>query len=294
MTQFRPLLAAKLEDPSKLRFPVLVSPKIDGVRCCVLRDGGAVTRTLKPLPNAYIRETLSVPGFDGLDGELVTYTGDTMDDFSTTQSKVMRRDGKPEFMFFVFDDFSLEAAFERRLTRAITRTAGMEHFNVDALAHVECASFAEVEEWERLALAAGHEGLMIRDPAGPYKYGRSTEKEGILLKVIRRDRAEATVVGVVEQMRNDNELTRDERGYAKRSTAKAGRSGAGVLGALVCTENGSSTFEIGTGFTAAQRAGYWGAALDGRTVTFEFRGRGPNGAPRFPTFVGFREKEDLL
>ena len=94
---FRPLLAADATD-ADIRYPVLASPKIDGIRCLIV-NGKAVTRSLKPIPNEHIRSMLEKYAPDGADGEIVV--GDS---FNATTSAVMSRDGEPEFTYFIFDD----------------------------------------------------------------------------------------------------------------------------------------------------------------------------------------------
>ena len=49
MTAFKPLLASPA-DLSTLRFPVLASPKLDGVRA-IVKDGVVLSRSLKKIPN---------------------------------------------------------------------------------------------------------------------------------------------------------------------------------------------------------------------------------------------------
>ena len=44
----KPMLAGKCERPDALNFPVLATPKLDGIRC--LKIGGrALTRSFKPI-----------------------------------------------------------------------------------------------------------------------------------------------------------------------------------------------------------------------------------------------------
>lgn len=70
-TTIKPMLASDCDGAiEKLKYPVLVSPKIDGIRCLNV-DGQALTRSLKPQPNRTIRALASNPAFVGLDGELV-------------------------------------------------------------------------------------------------------------------------------------------------------------------------------------------------------------------------------
>jgi len=61
-----------VDDLDNLKYPVIVQPKIDGIRC-LIRDGRAISYTLKDIPNRYIRETiesLKMPLDRIVDGEL--------------------------------------------------------------------------------------------------------------------------------------------------------------------------------------------------------------------------------
>ena len=76
--QFKPMLAGKAPDTSEIRFPIMVSAKLDGVRCIVI-NGVAMSRSLKPIPNKYVQSVLS-HGFNNLDGELII--GETTDNIA--------------------------------------------------------------------------------------------------------------------------------------------------------------------------------------------------------------------
>lgn len=284
------MLAGKApEDLSTLNYPVLVSPKLDGIRC-LIRGGQAVSRTLKPIRNKFIQEQLKgLP--DGLDGELVT------GDYNTTQGDVMRSGGEPDFTYHVFD-WDMGEKFSVR-HGSVVNLLGYGPSRVVAVPHQLLKNYTEVDIAEDLTLEAGYEGLMIRDPDGPYKYGRSTTREGYLLKLKRFEDAEAEIIGVVERMHNDNEATKDAFGRTERSSHKAGKRPAGDLGALRCRTADGAEFEIGTGFSAADRYSLWGArlALTGMLVKFKHQpppgGRKAGQAPRFPVFLGFRDREDM-
>jgi DNA ligase-1 len=145
----------------------------------------------------------------------------------------------------------------------------------------------------------GYEGAIVRDPRAPYKEGRSTVKQGWMLKVKRFADDEAEVIGTVEQMRNDNEATVDELGYTKRSHHKEGKTAAGVLGALSVRGTTGQfkgvEFEIGTGFTAEQRRNLWAGReyLIGKLVSYKYFPVGVKDKPRFPTFKAFRDRRDI-
>lgn len=290
---FKPLLAAKAE-LDLIRYPVLASPKIDGIRC-IIRSHQPVTRMLKPIPNDHIRNTLHQASvhlaLDGLDGELITLKEDgSLDDFNTAQSKIMRRDGAPQFQFLVFDMVDDTYGFADRLRMAHEACRYSPYLK--AVDHVPITGPEELALIEQAHVNEGYEGTMLRRPDGRYKFGRSTAREGILLKVKRFEDDEATITGTVERMHNANEAMTNALGRTERSSAKAGLVGMDTLGALQCVWNGVA-FDLGTGFDDAQRAALWAKRdlLVGKAVTFKFQGVGSGGAPRFPVFLRMREAE---
>ena len=94
----KPMLASKCERPDLLPFPVLATPKLDGIRCLKL-GGKALTRSFKPISNRFAREWIEANLPDGVDGELMLRDGT----FSETTSAIGSRDGQPDFVFHIFD-----------------------------------------------------------------------------------------------------------------------------------------------------------------------------------------------
>lgn len=293
---FKPMLAATCEDMAALRYPVLASPKLDGIRCLIL-DGVTVSRNLKPIPNHFVQDMLKgCP--EGWDGELIVGEPNGAGVFERTQSGVMSVSGTPKFTFFVFDNCKDSFGFDARhsTVEAVWSKAGhsthVPHWwdRTCPLPHQHIADHAALMAYEQKAVEKGYEGIMVRDPHGAYKFGRSTVREGGLLKVKRWKDAEAVVVGMVELMHNGNEATTDALGRTKRSASKEGKTGKGVLGALVCELPGGVQFELGTGFSSAQRADLWrgSANVIGQTVTFKYQELSKDGVPRFPVWKAFR------
>ena len=270
----KPLLAAKLESLDQLSFPILATPKLDGIRC-LLWQGKAVTRKLKPVPNRHIRATLEARYQENLDGELMIPGLD----FNGVQSAVMSEDGNPDFQYVVFDVIDQELPYRERVT-----------LFPECLQPALIENEAALLDYERQCLSDGYEGVMLRSPDGRYKFGRSTVKEGILLKLKRFNDAEATVIGLTEKMHNSNEAGTDELGYTKRSSEKAGMMPTGMLGALLVVSNTGKEFAIGTGFDDAMRREIWSnhEQYMGRLVTYSFQELSYKGVPRFPVFKGFR------
>lgn len=285
MTDFKPMLSGSLTDITKLRFPVIASPKLDGIRC-IVQNGHVLSRKLKPIPNSYIRTHLlgMIKHLDA-DGEIMLRGGG---DFNEIQSAVMREDGEPDFVYYVFDVIGGNDYADR--LRILERDLVIGN-HIQILHSRMITSEEELLKYEDEMVAAGYEGVMIRSVNGPYKYGRSTEKEGYLLKMKRFFDAEAEVIGFEQKMHNANEATKDELGRTKRSSAKAGLVPVEQLGALLLRTPDGIEFGIGTGYTDEQRTEIWAnrESLLGATVTYKYQELSKYNVPRFPVFKCFRK-----
>lgn len=324
-TTFKPLLAAdaKIEN---VRFPVLASPKIDGIRC-LIRDRSAVTRSLKLIPNRSTRNLLQQHAFEGFDGELVidqdfeqVRSSDAT--FLLTQSAVMTQAGSPRIIFYVFDDCResfrwkgykdrytfLEEIFEASTTPVpinplyrFSYESSNGFLKIRLLRQTPIWDRQSLENFYSECLENGFEGVMLRSLEGVYKHGRSTEKEGILLKQKPFDDAEATIIGFVEKQHNTNPAQTNLKGETERSTRASGMVGADTLGCLRVRGLGGvfdgKEFEIGTGLglTHPFRKQIWDNQKNylGKVVKFKYQSYGGKDLPRLPVFIGFRSPLDL-
>lgn len=288
------MLAATLKKPDLIKFPVLASPKIDGVRC-VIFGGVAYSRSLKPIPNRLVQAWAAgnASSLNQMDGELVVGPATAPNVMQATTSGVMRKDGEPDFTFHPFDYWNPPGTFTERYSDLAVWAVGEPR--VFVVPHRLIRTHDELNHYERECLALGYEGIMIRDPDETYKCGRSTEREGGLVKVKRFSDAEAEVIGFEEEMHNGNEATRDALGRTERSSVRAGLVGKGTLGALVVRSADGIVFAIGTGFDAAERAHIWETrdSYMGAIAKYKFFAHGVKDAPRHPVFLGFRHKEDM-
>ena len=292
----KPMLAATLENVKDVKFPVLGSPKLDGIRALVI-DGVLYSRNLKPIPNRYVQKSLPLKHMDGWDGELIVGSATADDCFRKTSSGVMSADGEPDFIFFVFDFIPKgDIKFADRYTGLKKNIRDLNHPRIKVVPHEKLTDAFNMSDYEEKMLAKGFEGVMLRSFDGAYKFGRATVREGSLMKVKQFSDSEAVILGFDEQMENTNEQTKDELGRSKRSSHKRGKVGKATLGSLSVRDIHTGVeFDVGTGFDDNLRNTIWNnrAHYKGKFIKYKFFPTGSKDKPRFPVFIGFRDKNDI-
>jgi len=291
----KPMLAGKVGAIADIKYPVWATPKLDGIRCLKI-DGKAVSRSFKPIPNQHSREMVEKHFPDGVDGELMVENTT----FQEVTHAVMSEDGKPSVVYYIFDYVkgNLDVPYLQRTkdlyTMSLKITAPAESYRL--ILPVPINNEKELLAFEKQCLADGYEGIMLRTPNSPYKCGRSSEKEGYLLKLKRFEDAEAEIVGFEERMHNANEAKKDAFGRTERSSHQENMVPTGALGAfLVKSKEFSNQFSVGTGLTEEQRVSLWKVrnTLKGKLLKFKFQPYGVKDVPRFPVFVGLRDERDI-
>lgn len=297
----KPMLAATIDDINVLykRYPLLASPKLDGIRALVC-NGTVVSRNLKPIPNKHVQKLFShLP--DGFDGELICGSPNSETCFRDTTSGCMTADGVPEVVFYVFDcydcDRPLYAPYNQRYKELQEFFKRYKNKNVKLLQNKLVKSMEDILVYEgKVVREQKYEGVMLRDPWGFYKEGRSTLKEGYLMKLKRFEDSEAVILRVDELQHNNNTQTKDALGHSKRSSHKAGKVGGGVMGALGVQDIHTGVkFDIGAGFKSDERESIYQAGNDviGKVIKYKFFPTGSKDKPRFPVFLGFRDIIDI-
>lgn len=231
----------------------LVSEKYDGVRAqwdghaLRLRGGGTVAA-----PADFLARLPATP----LDGELWMGRGR----FDAASAAVRReRPDATEWQALRYMVFELPGApgpFEARAQAIERLVAAAGGPPLVAVAHSRVADRVALMHRLQQVVSSGGEGLMLHRADAPYLTGRG----GTLLKLKPQQDAEAEVIGHLPGR---------------------GRH-AGRLGALRVRTEAGVVFQIGTGFTDAQReapppVGSW--------VTFRYRGLTAQGVPRFASFL---------
>lgn len=296
MPKFKPMLAGRIEsdfDLSKLRYPLLVSPKLDGIRAIVM-DGRLVSRNLKLIPNGHVQSMFGKPAYEGLDGELICGSPTDKACFRNTSSAVMSYDGKPTVTYHIFDRFTQgDLPFSHRYSNLDLDFMPEFNSGTQIVEHQTVRRAEDLLEYEEKVLEEGYEGVMIRDPEGPYKYGRSTFREGWLLKMKRFLDSEAVILDVEEEMHNANEATRSLTGKLKRSSHKENMVPKGRAGTLKARDIHSGVEFNMAGLTDELKNEFWKNPPIGKIVKYKYFPIGIKDKPRHPQFVGFRDPIDL-
>lgn len=290
----KPMKAASITI-EELPLPAHVGVKYDGIRAIVL-NGVVLSLSLKPIPNKRVQELYGKPEYNGLDGELVVGSIYDPEVFRKTTSVVMSHNKTDDVNFYVFDDFTVpEHDYETRALAVFLKMKMCpQPLMIESIAPL-VTTFEELEALMQEQYELGGEGLIGRNPKAPYKFGRSTVKQGSLFKMKFYDQAEFKVVGFTEQMHNANEAQVNELGRTSRSTALAGLVPKGTLGALTLQMLDGRLFNCGTGFSDELRQEIWNnvSAHMGKLASVRFMATGIKDLPRHPVFVGFRDEDDM-
>lgn len=295
-----PITDFQLKD---LDYPVYGSPKLDGIRA-LCTGTQVLSATLKPIGNQYIQSCLNHRWYEGLDGELVVgvpYCENEEDDvFNRTTGAVRRRDGKPDFKFYVFDDFTNpNDSYQKRWIDQVASDPEMGELPyIEVLEQRLLNSSEEVLAYEAECVAQGYEGIMIRSPKTKYKEGRCTLKEESIFKRKPIEDDEATIISCYEQLENQNEQVTTELGTSKRSAHKENKVPKGTLGGFrMKSLKYGWEFNCGTivGGTIEWRKYVWEHQDEfiGQIAKYKFQKYGSLDAPRQPRMKGLRDKSDM-
>ena len=292
MTMIKPMLGIAV-DTTKLVFPIYASPKLDGIRV-IIKDNQVLSRNGKLIPNMFIQSLLK--SYHGLDGELIVGHPTHPNVFQLTTSGVMSIEGTPNVRLYVFDCWYAEGGIDARYNEVLKITQNSSIVDIEVVPQIIINSLEELYKFEEDCLAKGYEGVMLRYPDALYKNGRSTVKEGALLKLKRFSDSEAYILGMEPLLRNHNEPIKNALGHTERSSHVCNKTADDLLGALnVKDVHTGIEFSIGSGFTEEQRREIWNKKVEliGSIVKYKYFEVGVKDKPRFPIFLAFRDKKDM-
>lgn len=283
----------------KLRFPLIIQPKIDGVRAVYLDNFSA--RTLKPFANKHVRRVFSNPIFRGLDGELAADEPTHPDLCRMTTSAVTTIEGAPSLTWWCFDyvtEGTITLPYSDRLDWLKSKVYGdlADWVDVRFIPYEHCDSLDDLLVYEEAWLDAGFEGLIIRDPNGKYKQGRSTVREQGLLRLKRFIEEDAVILGFEEAEENLNEAKINALGRTERSSHQANKRGKGMVGTIIARDvKTGDEIRVGPGTLKHEERIAIFQQQD-RYIGHQFKykqfPKGRKDKPRFPTFFSWRPDFD--
>jgi DNA ligase 1 len=316
MKPFIPIKPVKLTENQfkNLKPPLYCQPKFDGWRIVIL-NGKALTYNLKPIPNLHIRSSLESI-FKDVNYYLIDGEGLLMDEKATyqdIQSAYSTIEGKPDWRYVMFDclplvqDLCLDYFNRLEFLDNVKYRLGFpslanKYNQIETIRYSQyyCGVPFELEAAEHhITKIKGMEGVILRDPSAPYKFGRSTLREGALMAFKRHIDCEARVIGRYPLEMNLNEQETDNHGHAKRSSKQNGKREIPTLGGLIVEGiNGrfkGVRFNIGSGFNEKQRYDLYNCDIGyiPSIVKYKYFEVGSKDKPRQPVFLGFRSPEDL-
>src|SRR3989304_5176508 len=104
---FKPMLAVACDDLTKIKYPVLLSEKLDGIRMSV-HNGVCLSRSMKPIPSVAVQIKFGRPEYEGYDGEIIYGHKNAKDVFNKSTRACMSHEFPKELdvnllRFYVFD-----------------------------------------------------------------------------------------------------------------------------------------------------------------------------------------------
>ena len=329
MKKQKPMLAVDAtESLNDLKYPKLASKKLDGIRVWFHPELGIVGRSLKPIRNIQLKEKMkSIQQFAVeqqhiLDGEFYAHeltfqeitravmttdftdpkkresiilemeekTGKSMND---EEYEIYWKSLIEKINFYMFEVVDDNSEFEDRYGWFSEINTKEINIYWKILEQVEVTSAEDVTNLFADVIEQGYEGIILRNPLSPYKYGRSTLKEEHMLKVKPFETFDAQIIDVTERFTNLNEAEINELGYSYRVDSKDDKDPTGLAATFVVDYNGKEVKVVITG-TEAFRKEIWNnrSSYIGRYIEYKGMLIGSKDRPRHPGFIRFREDKD--
>ena len=259
---------------------VFVEPKLDGIRCFSIVEGGTVqmfARSGKLITN--FDETIAPELLKMGDG---CYDGELMgEDFTSLMRQAYRKEDIDMtgtylalFDFIPLSEWESRTAYltcEDRYEVLLDKLTDsevdlrivtpVERMNVES-------DYQVIKSLHDYYVKQGYEGAMVKNPDAPYKFGRGYE----VMKLKAFHDVDLVIKGLLE-------------GTGKHS---------GKLGSVIVNYQGVDV-QVGSGFSDDLREALWQdqESFVGRVIEVRYQEVTPDGSLRFPTFVCFRNDREV-
>jgi len=256
-----PMLAHELSDKSKIEYPCLVQPKLDGIRCIIYKKDTLVFQSrnntiFQQFPLAKELEPFFIENPDLiLDGELYHHSLG----FQKITSIVRKKDHHEldQIQYHIYDVICDQPYLKRY--EMIRHIKGPRVFCVETKT---ASSRENIENYHTHYTGLGYEGIMIRNPKGLYQE-KARSKD--LLKYKHFKDAEFLVVGHTE-----------------------GKHGIPVFTCI--TKGTNNSFGVMMKCTTSLKQEMLQNVTDyyNKYLTVKYQELSEDGIPRFPIGIGFR------
>jgi len=265
----KPMLAPNAEpNLDTLRYPVLASHKLDGVRFLMF-DGKMYSRNMEPLHPAVTRRfqpVIEMAAKSGvcLDGEI--WTRDLA--FNKIVSAMADHEMCKHLYLHVFDILTVEewyaekpwTPFNRRVEQYSDWCSAHDpqgHHLVAVQQH-RCRNAEQVLVLQQEAQSKGWEGLMLKCPNSVYAHRRATAKQNEFWKLKFWDAVNGVIVGFKQMQRltddaRANNTDRSALGRLKRGHRQDDREMVDSIGSVEIEITDGQIFPKGTRFNGQPR-----------------------------------------
>lgn len=256
MKNFKPMLICNEEiDLEKIKYPMLMSTKLDGIRC-IFKEGKMLSRSFKPIPNKQLQEKFqSLKDFTKfnkiiLDGEIygIGLTFQEITHYCMTEDlndiknikKVGKKESIPESLKFFCFDCIIDNNSSQEFISRYNYLKSMSHLlqNTFIVEQIEVNNAKEVLEQFEKVLEKGYEGLVLKSALSHYKYGRTTFNENSAYKVKPYKTFDAKIIEIEERFENTSESFKNELGKSQKHSYKDAMIPTGIAGAFIVDYEG--------------------------------------------------------
>ena len=270
-----PLEERRLTDPKfgwTQNFPVIVQPKLDGVRCraictshnptLLLSSTKSIIKSVPHVNKALDRLNITIE----LDGELYIHG----ENFETVNSIVSRtvniHEESLSTHYHVFDTVADKSQLERLIELKSLKNLD---WPIEIVPTELAYTFQDIMKIYEKFLSLNYEGIIVRHRLASYIRRRST----FILKFKPKKSDVYKIVGTTQMFNKD--------GFP-----------VDLLGALTCTSDEGTIFSVGSGMTTDFRFEAWKdpETLIGRYCKISYQHMTAKGSPRFPIFVSILDE----
>lgn len=297
MKNFKPMLAPnKKVELKDMKFPLLVSYKLDGIRC-IFKDGQMYSRALKQFPNIQLRKKfLHLAAFSKqynviLDGELLAKSISFNELSGLTRQ--LDKEIPKDLYFYCFDyieNNNFDIPFKSRIINL--EKSDVNPYDMKILPQVLLETSIGINILYEQALDWGCDGLILRDPNGRYKFGRGTIKEGLIYKMKPFQTFDAKIIGVIQatEVREGAEKKINELGRSVTSKKKDDRILIEKASAFLVMYEGKE-LKVTIAMTDEEKIDVWKNQKKylGRMIEYKGMLVGAKDLPRHPVYIRMRD-----